>query len=112
MHRIPKRIHFQVQQSQILGISNFRPFSTQLRQKDFQRKLNYYFLSNPDSKTYAKNADSYKFRIFVNFVFFELTMLIFAFPLPTATRKRVNSGGHPKNAATQKTTHIWALLNK
>ena len=38
---------------------------------------------------------------------------IFVLPLTTATHKRVNFGGHPENAAPQKTTHIiWALLNK
>ena len=60
---------------------------------------------------YAKNAVPYKCQNFKK-SFFERVISISVLPLTTASRKRVNSGGHPPNAAPQKTAHIWALLNK
>ena len=57
---------------------------------------------------YAKNAVPYKFQNLEK-RFSEQVILIFALPLTTANRKRVNSGGSPKNAAPRKSAHMWAL---
>ena len=76
------------------------------RTKNFSTKTQLFFLSNPDSESTRKM----QFRASFGFLkkrFFELTILIFVFPLTTATRKRVNSRGQPLNAAPQKNnTHL------
>ena len=59
---------------------------------------------------YAKNAVPYKCQNFKKS--FLSVISRFEVPLTTASRKRVNSGGRPPNDASQKTAHIWALLNK
>ena len=102
MHRIPRSIHFWGSTIANFGyLANFVIwFST--RSKYFSTKT---FFVEPIFRIYAKNALPYKFRIFEKKIF-ELTILIFASSLTTATRKRVNSGGHPLNAPPQKHTHL------
>ena len=71
-------------------------YSTRI--KTFSTKTQLFFCGTQIQNLRKKNAVSHKFLVFEKMIF-ELTILIFAFPLTTATRKRVNSGGHPQNAA-------------
>ena len=82
-----------------------------IKTKIFSTKTQLFFCRT-QIRNLRENAVPYKFRFFLEKRFFELTILIFVFPLTTTTCKRANSGGHSQNAALQKTTHIWALLNK
>ena len=106
-----KGIQIRVRLSPILGIVDFRQGVLTII-KNFSTKTQKLKLVGTGFGFYAKNAVPYKFQNFEKKCFRGF-FWIFVLPLTIASRKRVNSGGCPPNAASQKTAHIFcALLNK
>ena len=76
----------------VYGLLTPYGYCTQLRLKEFSTKTQF-FLPNPDSDSTQKMPFRTGVRIPKNV--FERVILIFARLLTTATRKRMNAGGHP-----------------
>ena len=93
------------------GYLGFLSFGTKLRLKISPRKLNYFF-GQTRIWFFAKNAVPYSTVQVSEFrkKFFERVISISVLPLTSASRKHVNSGGHPPNSATQK-PHTFGIYS-